>query len=381
MKKIGKEVLFLKTGERNPRNGESTLLRLKDGRIMHAFTEYYGDDWLDHATARISACYSADEGESWSSPRVIIQKPEEAQNIMSPSLLRLPDGGLGIIYLRKDVQADMGVSCMPVFSRSDDEGEHWSEPVTCGMPLGYYCGINDGVLVTKDGTIMMPMSYHGERYDAFRKMKENKWQAGDIRIAVSRDSGKTWQAHEKVFQSPFADTVGLAEPGLFEHENGDLWMYARTGYGHQYQSLSFDAGENWTPVEPNVRFPTPDAPMRVACVGKYVAAVYNPIAYNCLRTDSEVWGSPRRTPIVVSLSADDGRSLDTRGVTIINGAMDALVKSTYLLEDDTSDSYCYPAILETKDGFLVSYYHSDGSEICLNSTKVVKIYFDEIESC
>ena len=34
MKKIGKEVLFLSTGEKNPRNGEGSLLRLKDGRIL-----------------------------------------------------------------------------------------------------------------------------------------------------------------------------------------------------------------------------------------------------------------------------------------------------------------------------------------------------------
>ena len=380
MKKIGKEVLFLKTGEHNPRNGESTLARLKDGRIMHAYTEYYGDNWEDHCTARISAVYSSDEGESWSAPRVIIQKPEEAQNIMSPSLLRLPDGGLGMIYLRKDVQADMGVSCMPVFSRSDDEGETWSDPVFCGMPLGYYCGINDGALVTKDGKIYMPLSYHGDRYDALGKMNPKPTpHAGDIRIAVSEDSGRTWYAHEKVFVSPFEDSVGLAEPGIFEHENGDLWMWCRTAYGHQYDSVSTDGGKTWSPMAVNVRFPTPDAPMRVKRVGKYVAAVYNPIAYNCLRTDREVWGSPRRTPIVVSLSADDGRSLDGRRMTIAyGGAMDALVKNTYLLEDDTSNSYCYPAILETKDGFLVSYYHSDGSDVCLNSTKVVKVYFDEI---
>ena len=127
MKKIGKEVLFLKTSENNPRNGESTLLRLKDGRIMHAYTEYYGDDWEDHATARISAVYSSDEGETWSSPRILIQKPEEAQNIMSPSLLRLPDGALGIIYLLKTVEEDGGISCMPMFSRSEDEGETFSE--------------------------------------------------------------------------------------------------------------------------------------------------------------------------------------------------------------------------------------------------------------
>ena len=378
MKKIGKEVLFLKTSENNPRNGESTLLRLKDGRIMHAYTEYYGDDWEDHATARISAVYSSDEGETWTSPRILVKKPEEAQNIMSPSLLRLPDGALGLIFLLKTVEEDGGISCMPMFSRSEDGGETFSAPISCGMPLGYYCGINDGVLVTRDGRILMPMSYHGERYDALGKMKEKKWQAGDIRIAVSDDGGATWYPHPHVFKSPYGDAIGLAEPGLFEHENGDLWMYCRTAYGHQYDSVSTDGGRTFTPVCVNVRFPAPDAPMRVKKVGELVAAVYNPVAFSCLRTDAELWKSPKRTPIVVSLSADDGRSFDARNAVIAHGDQDAFAKATYLLEDDLSDSYCYPAILETKDGFLVSYYHSDGGKVCLNATKITKVYYSEI---
>jgi hypothetical protein len=209
-------------------------------------------------------------------------------------------------------------------------------------------------------------------------MKEKKWQAGDIRIAVSDDGGATWYPHPHVFKSPYADFVGLAEPGLFEHENGDLWMYCRTAYGHQYDSVSTDGGETWTPVSVNVRFPAPDAPMRVKRVGDLVAAVYNPTAFSCLSTAQEAWKSPKRTPIVVSLSRDDGRSFDKRNETFVGGRLDDFVKNTYLLEDDLASSYCYPAILETNDGFLVSYYHSGGGEICLNATKVTKVYTDEI---
>jgi len=380
MKKVGKEVLFLKTGAHNPRNGESTMLRLQDGRIMHAYTEYYGDDWEDHATAHICAVCSADEGESWSAPRVLIEKPEDAQNLMSPSLLRLPDGGLGMIYARKDVQEDGGVSCMPVFVRSDDEGESFSDGILCGMPLGYYCGINDGALVTKDGKILMPLSYHGERYDALHKMNPKPVpHAGDIRIACSDDGGKSWYPHPHVFVSPYGDDCGLAEPGLFEHKNGDLWMWCRTAYGHQYDSLSTDGGESWSPVAVNVRFPTPDAPMRVKRVGDAVAAVYNPIAFCALSEKRELWKSPKRTPIVLSVSKDDARSFDDRFAIFANGRLDAFAQNTYLLEDDTADSYCYPAICETKDGILVSYYHSDGSDVCLNSTKVVKVLWSELD--
>ena len=66
MKKIGKQVLLLTTNETDLRNGESAMIRLKNGRIMHAYTEFYGADRSDHAPSRISAVFSDDEGESFS---------------------------------------------------------------------------------------------------------------------------------------------------------------------------------------------------------------------------------------------------------------------------------------------------------------------------
>ena len=75
MKRIGREVLFIKTGPKNPRNGESTFIRLKDGRIMFAYTEYYGDSGSDDAIAHIRACLSSDEGETWSEPKPSPEMP------------------------------------------------------------------------------------------------------------------------------------------------------------------------------------------------------------------------------------------------------------------------------------------------------------------
>ena len=380
MKKIGREVLFLKTGKSNPRNGESSMIRLADGRIMFAYTEYVGEDWADHATAHISSIYSSDEGESWTAPTVIIEKPSDAQNIMSPSLLRLADGALGMVYLRKDVHEDNGVTCMPLFVRSTDEGESWSEPVVCGLPEGYYCAINDGVTVSKSGRIYVPTSYTGARRDVLHKMDSKPVpHVSDVRIACSDDNGRSWYQFHKIFKSPYDNPRGLYEPGLFEQEDGSLWMYARTAFGHQYDSLSVDGGKSWSSVEPNFRFTSPDSPMRVKRVGKYVAAVYNPIGYNCLFDKTEKWGSPKRTPIVAAISKDGGKSFCDRTRSAGSGALLEFTKNTYLLEDDFSDSYCYPSILEVKDGFLVSYYHSDGSDVCLNASKIVKVSYEEIE--
>lgn len=381
MKKIGKEVLFLKTGPKNPRNGEATMIRLKDGRVMMAYTEYCGEDGEDHGTARISVCYSSNEGESWTSPAVLLNKPAEAQNIMSPSLIRLADGALGMVYLRKDVQEDGGVTCMPWFVRSEDEGKSFGTAIECGFPLGYYCSVNDSVLVTKNGRIYVPASYTGARRDVLKRMDPKPIpHVSDLRTAYSDDNGNTWQVLDSVLKTPYSNSQGLFEPGIFEHNNGDLWMYTRTAFGHQYDSMSYDGGETWTSVEPNVRFSSPDSPMRVKRVGDYVAAVYNPVGYNCMQWATETWGSPKRTPIVITLVRGDGRSLNDRSMVSAKGGFLEIAKSTYLLEDDLSNSYCYPSILEVKDGLLVSYYHSDGDVRCLNALKMVKIYYNELDS-
>ena len=379
MKHIGREVLFLPAGDGNPRNGESTMIRLRTGNILFVYTQYYGDSWEDHAIARLAACLSEDEGETWSAPFPMIEKDEGAQNIMSPSLVRMPDGDLGILYLRKEKMPDNGVTCMPVFRRSSDEGLTWSAMQPCAIPEGYYCGINDGAVCLKNGRIVYPVSYHGLRYNAFGNCTlPLKPHPADIRFVVSDDNGTSWQLLPAVLETPYTDTVGLAEPGVYEHEDGTLWCWFRTGYGFQYHSHSRDGGVTWDPAEPNFCFTSPDAPMRVKKVGDRVAAVFNPQPFNCLRTDTEVWSSPKRTPIVCALSDNDGHSFADRGITSVNGGLRRFTENTYLLETDLTNSYCYPSIQEVKDGFLVSYYHSNNTPACLNSSKVVKIRWDEL---
>ena len=380
MKKIGHEVLFLGTAENNPRNGESTFVRLDDGRILFAYTEYCSTCGEDHGTARICACTSADEGETWTEPRILIEKDETAQNIMSPALLRVPDGTVGIFYLRKQFMPDRGLICMPCFRKSADQAETWSEECRCTIPEGYYCGINDGALVTAAGRLLWPLSYHGARYDADGTCTLKFRPENDVCVLYSDDSGASWGLLDGRVRSPFASTAGnFAEPGVYEQDDGTLWMWMRTGLGHQYDTLSDNGGETWLSPEPNLRFTSPDCPMRVKKFGEYSAAVFNPIPFYCISTETEAWSSPKRTPIVCAVSRDDARSFSRRGVSFVNGGMREFTKNVYLLEDDYSNSYCYPSMLETRDGFLVSYYHSNGTPYCLKASKIVKVLREEIE--
>ncbi len=370
MKKIGKEVAFLATSENNPRNGEGTFARLKDGGILHVYTQYFGDSWLDEATANLAAIVSYDEGETWSEPYIILKKDATARNYMSPSLLRLPNGELGMFFLRKEIGEGGEIAhgeslfCMPVFTYSQDEGKTWSDFVYCTKTQGYYCGINDGILLQRSGRIMMPTSTYPD---------------GTVATFCSDDCGRTWYDLPARIKSPFEGFPGgLEEPGLYEHENGELWMYARTIFGHQYQSCSKDNGKTWSPVVPNLYFTSPNAPMRIKKIAGLTVAIFNPVGNNCMRDDYSARGSIRRTPFVCAISRDDGHSFKDFSKFDKGNQMIAFRNSAFLLESDTSDTYCYPSIIETKDGFLAAYYHSNGGSYTLASTKISKVYFDEI---
>jgi hypothetical protein len=94
--------------------------------------------------------------------------------------------------------------------------------------------------------------------------------------------------------------------------------------------------------------------------GRYTIAIFNPIPIYTTLNDDKTWG---RTPLICAVSEDDGNTFT----------------KIFALEDDPDNGFCYPALIEGEDYFLVSYYHSNNTGIPLNSTKVIKIMFSEIE--
>ena len=371
MKKIGREVLFLKTRKENPRNGEGAFIRLLDGRIMYAYTEYYGESRHDHAVARISAVYSSDEGETWSERRVLTEKDENALNIMSVTLIRCGNGDLGLLYLRKFMNGDR-LLCMPYFARSANDGQSFSEPACCCSEDGYYVVNNDRVVRLKSGRLIFPLAYHGTSGEMLTP--------GALTVCYSDDDGKSFCMMKHFVRSPYNDAVQLQEPGLYELSDGRLWMFCRTAYGHQYQCFSNDGGESFGELTPALRFTSPDSPMQVKAAHGYTLAVFNPLGYSCVRDARESWGSPKRTPLALAYCDDGGLSfVDTR-TTPAGGGFLSFSERCRLLEDDMENSYCYPAIMEVNDGFLVAYYHSDNTDACLNATKITKVSLDELSN-
>ena len=357
LNKIGREVMFLGSKEGNPRNGEGTFLRLKDNSILFVYSRFTGDDWHDECAADIAAFTSYDEGETWTDERIIFAHDEGARNFMCPSLVRMNNGDLGLIYLRK---AKDNVNCVPFFARSSDEGQTFTQPKRIIEDYeNYFVFENDHAVKLQSGRIILPLNLHSEMIDGETEIIEHGLKC----IFASDDDGESWREIAERQDTPFPDIseTGLQETTVYEQNDGVLRAFSRTDLGFQFECFSYDNCETWTEPSPNRFFSSPDAPLLMKRAGKYTLAVFNPIPNYTTRpnADGNTWG---RTPLVCAVSENDGVTFDR----------------IFALEDDPDNGYCYPAIIEGEDYFLVSYYHSNNAESPLTSCKMVKVMFDEI---
>lgn len=359
MKKIGREVLFLNSKEGNPRNGEGTFLRLKSGAILFVYSKFSGNDWNDECAADIAALTSYDEGETWVDDRIIFRHDDDSRNYMCPSLIRMNNGDVGLVFLKKFRKNEGSIPC---FSRSSDEGKTFTIPKRFNDDETTYWVIeNDHAIKLINGRLLLPANMHSELVD------------GEVRIIghglkcifASDDDGESWREITERQDSPFPEQsqTGLQETTLYQHECGKLRAISRTDLAFQFECFSDDNGETWTNPVPNRFFSSPDSPLLMKKVGKYTVAVFNPIPNYTTRpnADGSVWG---RTPLVCAVGEDDGNSFER----------------IYALEDDPNNGYCYPAIIEGKDYILISYYHSNNTDSPLTSCKMIKIMFSELES-
>ena len=356
MKKTGRQVHFIPAQGNNTRNGEGSFIRLKNGAIMFAYTEFIDDNREDEANAQISALFSYDDGETWQDKKTLFQKLQNSVNIMSISFIRMNNDDIGAFYLEKNTDETDSL----LFTRSTDEGVTWSEPVNCLSCLekqDYYVLNNDRVIKLQNGRILFAIARHSI-YSGF-----DYFPPGEVCFLYSDDDGKTWHKTDTELHCPFKNNpLGFQEPGLFQMNDGTVWCYIRTGLGFQFQSFSTDFGENWSEPEPNTFFSSPSSPMLVKNFKDLTIAVFNPVPEHILREDDEeFWG---RTPYTLAVSYDNGKTFARENL--------------YFIEDDLNNGYCYPAIIEVEDYILIAYYHSNNTECCLNSTKIIKIAYDEI---
>jgi len=352
-----KIVAELKHKPNNPRNSEGSFVTLADGRIMYAYTRYYGRDWADHGTAEIRARYSCDGGKTWSRTDRLLVANEGRRNVMSASLLRLADGRIALFYARKNSWQDTHT----YMRTSTDEAASWGKPVLCIPAPGYFVVNNDRIVQLKNGRLILPTSYHRARLEGTEMSPEGIDLRGIVLFYYSDDGGATWQESADWLALPVRSAMGLQEPGVVELKGGTLYGWCRTDTGRQWQFTSRDKGDTWTRPEPS-RFRSPCSPLsmkRIPATGDLLAVWndHSPRWKSARRRRKSSWD---RTPLAVAISSDEGKTW----------------RKTKLIEKDPARGFCYTAIHFTDDAVLLAYCCGGKGSAVLQDTLIRRITLD-----
>lgn len=264
------------------------------------YSRFRGETAADHAFADLALLRSLDGGRTFRDEGIVLTcEGEGGVNMMSPSLLAMEDGTVGLVYLVR-----ITYSMTRLFlRRSSDGGRTWGERVLCTPQEDFFVINNDRALRLRSGRLLLPVASHraGEGYFDSR---------AEAMYFYSDDDGRTWHPCAGKVSLPCSahSSSGLQEPGVTELENGVIWSWARTDLGRQYEMFSLDGGDTWTSPEPS-RFTSPNSPL---CMkrgpGGKLCAVWNPIPEYNGREQAEGVFTGGRTPLVIAVSGDDGRT-------------------------------------------------------------------------
>ena len=313
------------------RKSEASILELKDGRLLLAYTDYYTVSPYDDAPARISAKYSSDLGKTWAERFTLIENTAN-MNVMSVSLLRLQSGDVALVYMFKNSRERGPESlrtapdCRVLFRLSHDEARTFSEPVEITPTRSFWVHNNDRLVQLRSGRLLAPC----QKLDNWPMVRHSLTQ-----VFYSDDNGKTWKGSDLV--DIRANNDGADEPGLVELKDGRLLMYFRTDLGSIYQCLSSDGGVKWTTPEPtSLAAPvSPSVIKRIPLTGDLMIVWNHTLPHR-------KGGHTDRFPMTVAISRDEARSWE-------------MIKD---LDTDVHYTFGYPSLSFVKDRVLVTYWAS-----------------------
>jgi hypothetical protein len=343
-------LLVIEPTKEHPRNSEGDLIELADGRLCLIYTRFRGGA-SDHAAADLAMRTSKDGGTTWSDDTIVVEQ-EGDQNVMSVSLVRLADGRIALVYLRKNSLED----CRPVVRMSNDECASFGEPTVCIDEVGYYVLNNDRAVQLKSGRIVLPVARHNKPGQG-----KPDWQ-GQLMCYLSDDGGRSWRRSKSTLMGRAADgrRVTVQEPGVVELDGGRLMMFCRTDGGSQFVCYSTDGGDGWSELEPS-KLASPVSPAtieRIPWTGELVC-VWND------HSGVHPFTPGKRTPHCVAVSRDEGKTWSR----------------SRAIEPAADGWYCYTALEFVKNRMLLAYCAGDSRAGHLNRLKVVALDKEFLAEC
>ena len=242
-----------------------SIITLRDGRLL----------WVrgqGHAEALpVMHNLSSDGGRTWTDPAPLrLESGAEFKGVISPSLVRLSDGRLGMTLTSSVAKGDHDLDRFyaQTFHVSADEGETWSEGVPVNARIRHAQGESPGVdrlIRLSDGRLVQPnQKYVGptptaENPKSCRRFGESFSNPFAYNLAFgfvyySDDEGRTWERSRNEAIAAMDRGLGglysMGEPQVAELADGRLLMAGRTSLGQVFRSYSLDRGESWLEAEP-----------------------------------------------------------------------------------------------------------------------------------
>lgn len=331
-----------------PRNSESDIIVLKDGKLLLGWTEFYGKSSDDDGSARIVGRISEDGGRTWGDKYTLVEH-DEGRNVMEVSFLRLKNGDIALFHFKKyeEVAADWNKStsktgdCRLVMRVSSDEGKTFRLVKEITQKDRYLESANGRCIRLKSGRILI------ECDDYF----------GNALCIFSDDEGATWQEGDPVKPA----NGGCWEPAAIQLKNGDLLMFLRTDLGGQYQTISKDEGKTWsTPTASALKgSPAPISLERIPQTGDLLAIWNHDVATMSNGYRDGVQSQMRsRNPLTAAISKDEGKTWE----------------NFRNIEDSPKDAWAYPALSWINDRALITYFSYEGG-LSLHLKSVVSDWF------
>ena len=290
------------------------VCRLHDGRLLCVFYAGYGHIALPNESlpkgGYIAACYSSDEGKTWTAPVKIIDTPLDDRD---PSVVQLADGRILCViftYKPRDAAKDAyrDVVITTGISESADNGKTWSEPRFLFQDFPGTIAVSQPIRILSEGTLLMPLY----TYDADNPDTDSG------AVSLSNDNGKTWSG---VIVIPNGGKQLSAETDVIELNDGTLYAIQRSEREEMRASRSNDKGKTWSVSE--------DAGFPGHC--PYL-----------LRTKNDVILLATRLPKTnLRISRDECKTW-----------------SESILVDDVWGAY--PSMVELKDGSILIIYYEEG---------------------
>jgi sialidase-1 len=314
----------------NPRNSESDIIQLKDGRLLLGWTEFYAGNGADDGAARLVGRVSADRGLTWGEKYTLVENDGKC-NVAEVNFLRLKSGHLALFHFQKNVEVSATTTgdCRAMLRVSQDEGKTFGPPTQLTGEKRYIETASGRGLMLRNGRILFECE---DMVSSF--------------CLISDDDGVTWHEGQKV--KPAGGNC--YEPAAVELRDGRVLMFLRTGLGGQYQTISADGGETWS--EPTLSMLTGSAsPIAIESIPKTgdLLAIWN-----------HDIGSPRpRTPLTAAISQDEGKTWS----------------HFRDLEQATDNAFAYPAVTWVDDRALITYFdYKTGISLFLKMIPVAWFY-------